>query len=304
MTAIHSVAGRCPRAAAADGAAVLRPAPHRVHRRDRRRRQRHHQARCGVAGPSRRAVPRRGPGVRPGRARRAASAAGVRRGRDREVGRDRQVPGPVHAGPRGQPVPVRAAQRRPARTARARRSCAGAVPRPAVRPAAGPGGREGRVPAGEPGRAAVRPRRSPSRARLWRSGCWPRANGPRRGCAAPAGGSTPRSPAASCAAGSAPAPGALAPLERAMDLGQVSARGADRIIRLSWTLADLAARPAAAGRGRLRARPVAGSGPVTAGWTRPGRRPLGQGDAERPGRSGRRGARGRAAVRSRPRSSP
>ena len=37
-----------------------------------------------------------------------------------------------------------------------------------------------------------------------------------------------------------PAPGALGPLERAMDLGQVSARGADRIIRLSWTLADLA----------------------------------------------------------------
>ena len=37
-----------------------------------------------------------------------------------------------------------------------------------------------------------------------------------------------------------PSPGALAPLERAMDLGQVSARGADRIIRLSWTLADLA----------------------------------------------------------------
>jgi magnesium chelatase family protein len=25
-----------------------------------------------------------------------------------------------------------------------------------------------------------------------------------------------------------------------MDLGQISARGADRIIRLSWTLADLA----------------------------------------------------------------
>ncbi len=38
-----------------------------------------------------------------------------------------------------------------------------------------------------------------------------------------------------------PGPGALVPLERAMDLGQVSARGADRIIRLSWTLADLAA---------------------------------------------------------------
>jgi magnesium chelatase family protein len=37
-----------------------------------------------------------------------------------------------------------------------------------------------------------------------------------------------------------PAPGALAPLERAMDLGQISARGADRVIRTSWTLADLA----------------------------------------------------------------
>jgi len=45
-----------------------------------------------------------------------------------------------------------------------------------------------------------------------------------------------------------PAAGALAPLERAMDLGTVSARGADRIIRISWTLADLAdvARPGAA----------------------------------------------------------
>jgi len=38
-----------------------------------------------------------------------------------------------------------------------------------------------------------------------------------------------------------PEPGALAPLEQAMDRGQVSARGADRIIRMSWTLADLAA---------------------------------------------------------------
>jgi len=43
----------------------------------------------------------------------------------------------------------------------------------------------------------------------------------------------------------APAPGALAPLERAMDLGEISARGVDRVIRLSWTVADLAnvARP-------------------------------------------------------------
>jgi magnesium chelatase family protein len=40
-----------------------------------------------------------------------------------------------------------------------------------------------------------------------------------------------------------PAAGALAPLERAMDRGQISARGADRIIRMSWTLADLAGEP-------------------------------------------------------------
>ena len=45
----------------------------------------------------------------------------------------------------------------------------------------------------------------------------------------------------------APASGALAPLERAMDLGEISARGVDRVLRLSWTIADLggAARPTA-----------------------------------------------------------
>jgi magnesium chelatase family protein len=40
-----------------------------------------------------------------------------------------------------------------------------------------------------------------------------------------------------------PAPGALAALDRAMELGQVSARGADKIVRVAWSLADLAARP-------------------------------------------------------------
>src|SRR5215469_9470247 len=43
--------------------------------------------------------------------------------------------------------------------------------------------------------------------------------------------------------GFAPARAALAPLERAMDLGRLSARGADRVIRLSWTLADLSGLP-------------------------------------------------------------
>jgi magnesium chelatase family protein len=40
-----------------------------------------------------------------------------------------------------------------------------------------------------------------------------------------------------------PAAAALKSLERAMDLGQVSARGADKIVRVSWSLADLAGKP-------------------------------------------------------------
>jgi len=45
----------------------------------------------------------------------------------------------------------------------------------------------------------------------------------------------------------APAPGALVPVERAMDRGQISARGVDRVLRVAWTLADIAgiARPTA-----------------------------------------------------------
>jgi magnesium chelatase family protein len=40
-----------------------------------------------------------------------------------------------------------------------------------------------------------------------------------------------------------PGPGALRPLERAMDLGQISARGVHRVLRVAWTLADLAGLP-------------------------------------------------------------
>ena len=38
----------------------------------------------------------------------------------------------------------------------------------------------------------------------------------------------------------APGAGALRPLERALELGEISARGVDRVIRVAWTLADLA----------------------------------------------------------------
>src|SRR5215472_10157840 len=40
-----------------------------------------------------------------------------------------------------------------------------------------------------------------------------------------------------------PEPGSLRPLDRAMELGQVSARGADKIVRVGWSLADLAGKP-------------------------------------------------------------
>ena len=36
---------------------------------------------------------------------------------------------------------------------------------------------------------------------------------------------------------------ALTPVERAMDLGQISARGVHRVLRVAWTLADLAEVP-------------------------------------------------------------
>jgi magnesium chelatase family protein len=40
-----------------------------------------------------------------------------------------------------------------------------------------------------------------------------------------------------------PERGALRSLDRAMELGQVSARGADKIVRVAWSVADLAGRP-------------------------------------------------------------
>lgn len=40
-----------------------------------------------------------------------------------------------------------------------------------------------------------------------------------------------------------PETGALRPLDRAMELGQISARGADKIVRVAWSVADLAGKP-------------------------------------------------------------
>lgn len=40
-----------------------------------------------------------------------------------------------------------------------------------------------------------------------------------------------------------PAPGSLAVLERSLDRGLITARGVVKIVRVAWTLADLAGRP-------------------------------------------------------------
>jgi magnesium chelatase family protein len=40
-----------------------------------------------------------------------------------------------------------------------------------------------------------------------------------------------------------PAPGSLAVLERSLERGLVTARGVVKVIRVAWTLADLAGRP-------------------------------------------------------------
>ena len=41
----------------------------------------------------------------------------------------------------------------------------------------------------------------------------------------------------------APGHDAMAPLERALELGEISARGVHKVVRVAWTLADLAGRP-------------------------------------------------------------
>ena len=45
-----------------------------------------------------------------------------------------------------------------------------------------------------------------------------------------------------------PAAGALAPVQRAAGLGQISDRAAFQVIRVAWTLADLGSKPRPGGR--------------------------------------------------------
>ena len=70
-----------------------------------------------------------------------------------------------------------------------------------------------------------------------------------------------------------------------MELGQVSARGADKIVRVAWSLADLAGQDQPGSRrGQPRDRTLARGGAVTGG---PDRRELRASGADLPGRAGR-----------------
>jgi magnesium chelatase family protein len=195
---------------------------------------------CCVARASRRPVPRPGAGVPPGRAGRAAPATRVGGGGDRPGIGASDVPRPVHPGPCGQPVPLHRdgspAGGNGCRCSPAvRRRYLGRLSGPlldrvsvkvSLQPVSREGLRIGRA-SGEPSavvarRVATARERSASRlaGTPWRLNA--------------------EIPGSALHQAFPPAAGALKPLERAMELGQVSARGADHIVRMAWSLADLA----------------------------------------------------------------
>ena len=107
VTRIHSAAGHAVRRAARASAPVPRPAPHRVDRCARRRRQRSGPTGRDHARASGHPVPRRARRVRPDRARRVAPTARGACGAHLPPGRVAHVPRRVPAGGVLQPVPVR-----------------------------------------------------------------------------------------------------------------------------------------------------------------------------------------------------
>ena len=235
-------------------AALREPAPHRHGGGHHRRRVRAAAARGGVPGPPRRAVPRRGPGIR-------APASWTRCGSRWRAGSSSST---VRPGPR--PTPPASSwcsrpTRVPAARPRARGSTASAPPRCA-----------GGTWPGCPGRCWTG---STSSSRS--SGCrWPTSASPRpRRIPPPSRRGSGRPGTASwsgcCHSGWKPTPrcrggvlrGALrlgAPttriLDHALERGVLTARGYDRVLRLAWTLADLALRDVPERRRRR-----AGAGP-------------------------------------------
>ena len=165
VTSIHSVAGRlAPGLRADDRPAVLRPAPHLVEGRDRRRRQRRHP-------PGRRAsLAHRGilfldeaPEFHRDvldALRQPLESGQVVIARAGDAGR---LPRPVHPRPRGEPVPVREDRRAGQERVLLLAGGPAPLPRPDLRAAARPGRRQGPPAAGHPPRHALRPQVRASR---------------------------------------------------------------------------------------------------------------------------------------------
>ena len=149
------------------------------------------------------------------------------------------LPGAVPARARGQPVPVRPGGRQGARRARAAASSdAGTSASCPGRCSTGWTCRSSSSPAragaGAGESSAVGRRAGARRAR--------RAGG--SGSRARRGAPTATSRAAGCGSGSGPDRSLVADLDRALDRGTLSLRGVDRVLRVAWTLADLAGRAA------------------------------------------------------------
>ena len=243
VTAIHSVAGTLPPGAPLVTRPTVRGAAPLGHDgRAGRRRLGADPAGRAVPGAPRRAVPRRGAGVPAGGAGHAAPAAGARLG-DHPPGRGLgDVPVPGAAGAGGQPLPVR--QRRPA-----------TPPAPAARWSGGATspGCPGRCSTGSTCGSTCPPvtraawldgleragddrRRSPRRVRRGPG------RGGRSGWPAPGWRSTARCPGGCCASAGRCPRASLRLAERALERGALSVRGFDRVLRVAWTLADLAGR--------------------------------------------------------------
>ena len=174
------------------------------------------------------------------------------------------VPGPVHAGARGQPVPVRT--HRGAGRVRVPLLAGGPpqVPGTAVGPAHGPGGREDRPAAGQPARHALRPQ---VRRVLGRGGGAGRG-GP-RAVRRPAGGDAVAAERRGSRRAAAPRVSPAGGIDEAARTGDGARAGLRPWRRQDHPGRLVAGRPGRPGparrrRGRPRDRTVAGGGAVTA----------------------------------------
>ena len=168
-----------------------------------------------------------------------STANSVGGGRDsaRPPRRRRALPGTLPVGAGRQPVPVCASR---SEGLHLRVDGQAAIPRQAVRAAAG-SGRPARRDAHGAGGCVRRRGRRVHRCRA-RTGGGARGRPPQNGGGHTASVPMPRSVARCCGAKFRLDAAAMEPLRTALDRGMLSIRGVDRTLRVAWTLADLAGR--------------------------------------------------------------